>query len=202
MYKLDEPLLYVDLSKDKILSKSNNRQGLVQQIVTYVRDGRTITRKQWVRSEFEKHAKKDEEEKRETLLNEQERARKKRTKDEKEAQEIAQRKGEREAKRGKRIEKESELKGHHSKPKTKFASEIEKERLRKLKDKDKDKDDDEDKDKKDIPDPKDKGKELEKPNAKKDDKQQDDKQQDTKEDKKKKRKLRTGKQKGVEQAYV
>ena len=60
---LDEPL-----QKGK-----GNRDGLVQQIITYVKDGRTVTRKQWVRSEFADHAKKNEEEKKKTLLKEQER---------------------------------------------------------------------------------------------------------------------------------
>jgi len=58
----------LDLIKGK-----GNRDGLIQQIVTYVRDGRTVTRKQWVRSEFADHAKKNEEEKKKTLLEEQER---------------------------------------------------------------------------------------------------------------------------------
>ncbi|MMZ43519.1 hypothetical protein D1872_50710 [compost metagenome] len=57
-----------DLNKGK-----GNRDGLIQQVVTYVRDGRTVTRKQWVRSEFADHAKKNEEEKKKTLLEQQER---------------------------------------------------------------------------------------------------------------------------------
>ena len=41
----------------------SDRNGLLPQRITYVREGRTITRKQWVRSEFADHAKKNEEEK-------------------------------------------------------------------------------------------------------------------------------------------
>lgn len=63
---LSEGLL--DLQKGR-----GNRDGLVQQIITYVRDGRTVTRKQWVRSEFAEHAKKNEENKKDTLLNEKQR---------------------------------------------------------------------------------------------------------------------------------
>ncbi len=63
-----EPLLTIDLEKGK-----SDRDGLIQQIVTYVRDGHTVTRKQWVRSTFADHAKKNEEEKKQTLLNEKER---------------------------------------------------------------------------------------------------------------------------------
>jgi len=64
----EEPLLTIDLEKGK-----SDRDGLIQQIVTYVRDGHTVTRKQWVRSTFADHAKKNEEEKKQTLLNEKER---------------------------------------------------------------------------------------------------------------------------------
>jgi hypothetical protein len=63
-----QPLLTIDLEKGK-----SDRDGLIQQIVTYVRDGHTVTRKQWVRSTFADHAKKNEEEKKQTMLNEKER---------------------------------------------------------------------------------------------------------------------------------
>ncbi len=74
-----EPLLLLsdklkNIQNNEELQKSkSNRDGLIQQIVTYVRDGHTITRKQWVRSEFADHAKKNEEEKKKTMLNEEER---------------------------------------------------------------------------------------------------------------------------------
>lgn len=57
-----------DISKSK-----SNRDGLIQQIITYVRDGRTITRKQWVRSTFAEHAKKNEEQKRKQLAEQKKR---------------------------------------------------------------------------------------------------------------------------------
>lgn len=79
-----EPLLLIS---EDLLKGKGNRDGLIQQIVTYVRDGRTITRKQWVRSEFADHAKKDEEEKKDVILREQEREQKKRSKDLKDQQE-------------------------------------------------------------------------------------------------------------------
>lgn len=60
-----EVLLVIDITKGK-----SDRSGLIQQVVTYVKDGRTVTRKQWVRSGFADHAKlaneqkkKDEEDK-------------------------------------------------------------------------------------------------------------------------------------------
>jgi hypothetical protein len=63
------------------LKKSkSNRDGLIQQIVTYVRDGHTITRKQWVRSTFADHAKKNEEEKKKGLLEEKQKEDAKHTK--------------------------------------------------------------------------------------------------------------------------
>jgi hypothetical protein len=74
-----EPLLLISEKLKSIqdgtsLQKGKgNRDGLIQQIVTYVRDGHTVTRKQWVRSEFADHAKKNEEEKKDTMLKEEER---------------------------------------------------------------------------------------------------------------------------------
>lgn len=78
---MEEILLLVttDSGNDLIKGKGN-RDGLIQQIVTYVRDGHTVTRKQWVRSEFADHAKKNEEEKKKTLLEEKEREDRKRQK--------------------------------------------------------------------------------------------------------------------------
>lgn len=65
----------MDLVKGK-----GNRDGLIQQIVTYVRDGHTVVRKQWVRSTFADHAKKNEEQKKKTLLEEKEKEDAKHTK--------------------------------------------------------------------------------------------------------------------------
>ena len=77
-----EPLLLIDISNPNILCKGkSDRNGLIQQIVTYVRDGKTITRKQWVRSEFAEHAKQNEEEKKKALIRKMERDRKKHEKD-------------------------------------------------------------------------------------------------------------------------
>uniref|UniRef100_A0AAU8BD51 Uncharacterized protein n=1 Tax=Bacillus phage Adastra TaxID=3143958 RepID=A0AAU8BD51_9CAUD len=67
----EDILLVVDLSKGK-----SDRSGLIQQVVTYVKDGRTVTRKQWVRSGFADHAK---------LANEQ-----KKKKDEEDAKQVKQ----------------------------------------------------------------------------------------------------------------
>lgn len=66
---------------EELIKGKGNRDGLVQQIITYVKDGKTVTRKQWVRSEFADHAKKNEEEKKKTLLKEEEREEKKRRND-------------------------------------------------------------------------------------------------------------------------
>lgn len=65
----DDTLLLLSGQLFDIQKGKGNRDGLVQQIITYVRDGRTVTRKQWVRSEFAEHAKKNEESKRRTELN-------------------------------------------------------------------------------------------------------------------------------------
>lgn len=102
----------MDLQKGK-----SNRDGLIQQIVTYVRDGHTVTRKQWVRSEFADHAKKNEEEKKETMLKEEERKENKRRNDIKD-QNAKQATQDKKAKR--RIEKqkeEQEAHGSHSRNK-------------------------------------------------------------------------------------
>lgn len=61
-------LLLVDLNKSK-----GKREGLIQTVITYVRNGKTITRKQWVRSEYAQHAKKNEEEKKEAMVRKLER---------------------------------------------------------------------------------------------------------------------------------
>jgi len=78
---MEEPLLLLSLDDMDLSKGKSNRDGLIQQIVTYVRDGHTVTRKQWVRSEFADHAKKNEEEKKKTLLEEQEREDAKRKRD-------------------------------------------------------------------------------------------------------------------------
>lgn len=71
---LSEKLNTLQKSFDEDIHKGkSNRDGLIQQVITYVRDGRTITRKQWVRSEFADHAKKNEEEKKEDMIKEKER---------------------------------------------------------------------------------------------------------------------------------
>ncbi|WIT25805.1 hypothetical protein [Bacillus phage SPO1L1] len=53
---MDKDVLLVVMVDDLIKGKSD-RSGLIQQVVTYVKDGRTVTRKQWVRSGFADHAK-------------------------------------------------------------------------------------------------------------------------------------------------
>ncbi len=60
---MSETLLLLSPMVSDLQKGRSDRNGLVQQIITYVRDGRTITRKQWVRSEFADHARKNEEEK-------------------------------------------------------------------------------------------------------------------------------------------
>lgn len=87
---MEDILFLVDLDTGHDLVKGkSNRDGLIQQVVTYVRDGHTVTRKQWVRSEFADHAKKNEEEKKKTLIEEQQRAD---NKHKKQLQEIAAKK--------------------------------------------------------------------------------------------------------------
>lgn len=68
-------LLTVNLNDvdEPLVKGKGNRDGLVQQIITYVKDGRTVTRKQWVRSEFADHARKNAEERKKTLLREEDR---------------------------------------------------------------------------------------------------------------------------------
>ena len=98
-----------DLSKGK-----GNRDGLIQQVVTYVRDGHTITRKQWVRSEFADHAKKNEEEKKKTLLNEEEREENKRRNDIADQNAKAETQDKRAKRRVEKQKEELEAKQHHS----------------------------------------------------------------------------------------
>jgi hypothetical protein len=104
--------LDMDLQKGK-----GNRDGLIQQIVTYVRDGHTITRKQWVRSEFADHAKKNEEEKKDTLLKEQERKENKRKKDLHDENEKQITQDKRARKRVEKLKEKEEVHGHHSRNK-------------------------------------------------------------------------------------
>lgn len=75
-------LLLIDLNKSK-----GKRQGLIQTVITYVRNGKTVTRKQWVRSEYAQHAKKNEEEKKEAMIRKQEREEEKKKKELEELQE-------------------------------------------------------------------------------------------------------------------
>jgi len=82
-------LLIYQNDVEELIKGKGNRDGLVQQIVTYVKDGKTVTRKQWVRSEFADHARKNEEEKKKTLLEEQEREERKRKNELAEQQEKA-----------------------------------------------------------------------------------------------------------------
>lgn len=86
MNNKEEPLLLLSDKLFDLQKGKGNRDGLIQQIVTYVRDGRTVTRKQWVRSEFADHAKKDEEEKKDVEVHKQERQRKQREKNLKDGQ--------------------------------------------------------------------------------------------------------------------
>jgi len=196
-------LLFLIPLDDFIFKAGGGRGGLIQSIVTYVRNGHTITRKQWVRSEFEKHAKKDEEEKRETILRMKEREKNKKKKDLTEAQEIADRKGARSAKKLHREDKERQSKGHQSKPKTSIVSDSEREKLRKLKEQDQEnkvsREEEESKRKK-LQDDNSKEQEHQKDKELRDKKTNDTKSKTS--DKKKKSKIRTGKQKGTEQAIV
>lgn len=59
---MDKDILLVVMLDDLAKGKSD-RSGLIQQVVTYVKDGRTVTRKQWVRSGFADHAKLAQEQK-------------------------------------------------------------------------------------------------------------------------------------------
>lgn len=110
---MDEDLLLVISSKLNDIQKGKgNRDGLIQQIVTYVRDGRTVTRKQWVRSEFADHAKKNEEEKKKTLLEQQEKQDKQRQKKNTEESEKKHNEDKRATKKHKNAEEELEHTGH------------------------------------------------------------------------------------------
>lgn len=51
------------VSLDDFKKSKDTRNGLTQEVVTYVRDGHTVTRKQWVRNNFAEHAKQAEEHK-------------------------------------------------------------------------------------------------------------------------------------------
>lgn len=85
--------LYIEEPLIKAGAKGK-REGLIQTIVTYVRNGRVITRKQWVRSEFAQHAKKNEEERKRAMLRRAERLKEKYEQDRLEAQEEYDRHGE------------------------------------------------------------------------------------------------------------
>lgn len=100
-------LVYENDVEELLMKGKGNRDGLVQQIITYVKDGRTVTRKQWVRSEFADHAKKNEEEKKKTLLKEEEREEVKRRNELKEQQEKARHQDERAHK--KKVKEKEEL---------------------------------------------------------------------------------------------
>lgn len=71
---------FIDLEKGY-----GNRDGLIQQVITYVRDGRVVTRKQWVKSDYADHAKKNQEQKKRTLLKQAEKELEKEKKDLEEA---------------------------------------------------------------------------------------------------------------------
>lgn len=73
---MDNHILLLNLNKS-----NNNKNGLIQQVITYVRDGKVITRKQWVRSEFADHAKKNEEQKKKAILNQAKKEQKKHERD-------------------------------------------------------------------------------------------------------------------------
>lgn len=72
----------IDITKSK-----GKREGLIQTVITYVRNGKTITRKQWVRSEYAQHAKKNEEEKKEAMIRKQEKEEEKKKRELEELQE-------------------------------------------------------------------------------------------------------------------
>ena len=108
---MGEPILLLSPKLGDMQKSRTSRDGLIQQIVTYVRDGRTVTRKQWVRSEFADHAKKDQEERRKQLLKEEKENKKNREK------EIASQK-EKQATQDKRSykklkDREDKEEGHH-----------------------------------------------------------------------------------------
>jgi len=106
----DDTLLVISPKLMDIQKGKSDRNGLVQQILTYVRDGRTITRKQWVRSEFADHAKKNEEEKKDVLLREQERERRKEAKKNQEQAEKVATQDKRARK--KKVKEKEKMEGH------------------------------------------------------------------------------------------
>jgi len=132
--KKSEPELLIDIVKGK-----GNRDGLIQQIVTYVRDGHTVTRKQWVRSEFADHAKKDEEEKKEVMLREKKREEHKRERKLKEEQDKQDTRDARAYKRAKANQEKEEHHGRQHKITQKQVQQLKHEI--ELKNKDKGKDD-------------------------------------------------------------
>ena len=108
-------LLIYENDVEELIKGKGNRDGLVQQIVTYVKDGKTVTRKQWVRSEFADHARKNEEEKKKTLLKEEEREERKRKNELAEQQEKARNQDKRAHKKKVKQKEELEEKiGAHS----------------------------------------------------------------------------------------
>lgn len=68
-----EPLLLIS----DLIKGMGNRDGLVQQVITYVRDGKTVVRKQWVRSEFAEHAKNNEKNRKKKLVQDENKEEKK-----------------------------------------------------------------------------------------------------------------------------
>jgi hypothetical protein len=104
---LSEDLCELQKSMEMDLYKGKgNRDGLVQQIITYIRDGHTVTRRQWVRSEFADHAKKNEEEKKQAMLREEEREREKHDREVEEQNIKARHQDERARKKQKKREQE------------------------------------------------------------------------------------------------
>jgi hypothetical protein len=115
----DVLLLVYENDVEELIKGKGNRDGLVQQIITYVKDGKTVTRKQWVRSEFADHAKKNEEEKKKTLLKEEEREERKRKNDLRDQEEKARNQDKRIHKKKVKEKQELEEKlGAHSRPHT------------------------------------------------------------------------------------
>ncbi|AID50450.1 hypothetical protein [Bacillus phage CP-51] len=106
----DDTLLVISPKLMDIQKGKSDRNGLVQQILTYVRDGRTVTRKQWVRSEFADHAKKNEEEKKDTLLREKQREeRREAKKNQEQAEKVATQD---KRARKKKIKEKEKMEGH------------------------------------------------------------------------------------------
>ena len=88
--------LIIDLQKG---AGKGKREGLIQTVITYVRNGKVITRKQWVRSEYAKHAKKNEEEKKEVMVRQAEREKEKKKRELEEMQEKEDKQGDKERKK-------------------------------------------------------------------------------------------------------